>query len=236
MAEPPPASSRTPPGAPLNEPTRHLDSMEEAGPERVQKRPRLDSGSGVSPSISIDAAAVAASVSAPASAVATPAAPASASEMDTTPDQARPARVTINVKSPTSTSELDLAHTMREPSPVPPGTPTRPNSTEPNGSPSNVISISSSPTQSPEIQAADPEDMDENWRPLSDAVQEEEEVVEVHDLPSSLVDTFPRVRENLTARDNLVRIVSMIQKGKSALYFYCYVLVESVILRPWWNS
>jgi ubiquitin carboxyl-terminal hydrolase 34 len=125
---------------------------------------------------------------------------------------------------------MDIAHTMREPSPVPPGTPTRPNSTEPNGSPLNVISISSSPTQSPEIQAADPEDMDENWRPLSDAVQEEE-VVEVHDLPSSLVDTFPRVRENLTARDNLVRIVSMIQKGKSSLYLYCYVLAVFVILR-----
>ncbi|KAJ5368932.1 uncharacterized protein N7496_008692 [Penicillium cataractarum] len=211
MAEPPPASSRTPPGAPLNEPTRQLDSMEEAGPERVQKRPRLDSGSGVSPSISIDAAAVAAS-SAPASAVATPAAPASASDMDTTPDQARPAKVTINVKSPTSTSEMDIAHTMREPSPVPPSTPTRPNSTEPTGSPSHVISISSSPTQSPEIQAADPEDMDENWRPLSDAIQDAA-VVEVHDPPSSLVDTFPRVRENLPARDNLARIVNMIQKA-----------------------
>lgn len=227
MAEPPPASSRTPPGAPLNEPTRHLDSMEEAGPERVQKRPRLDSGSGVSPSISIDAAAVAASASAPASAVATPT-PASASDMDTTSDQARPAKVTINVKSPTS-AEIDIAHTMREPSPVPPGTPTRPNSTEPTGSPPHVISISSSPTQSPEIQAADPEDMDENWRSLSDAIKQED-VVEVHDLPSSLVDTFPRVRENLPARDNLARIVNMIQKGTISLSSSLCVWLEHFIL------
>jgi ubiquitin carboxyl-terminal hydrolase 34 len=78
-----------------------------------------------------------------------------------------------------------------------------------------VISISSSPAQSPEIQAGDPEDMDENWRPLEEAIQEDE-VVEVYDLVPSLVESFPRVRDNLSARDNLNRIMAMIQKGKGS--------------------
>lgn len=210
MAEPPPASSRTPPSAPLNDPTRpHNDSMEDLDPQRVQKRPRLDSGSGVGPTISIDAAsAVSASASAPA--VATPPA-APASEMDTTPDQTRPAKVTINVKSPTS--ESAMLDGMRDSSPVPGGTSPRPNSTSPNPTSPNVISISSSPAQSPEIQAGDPEDMDENWQPLEEAIQEDE-LVEVQDLVPSLVDSFPRVRDNLSAQDNLNRIMAMIQKGK----------------------
>ena len=210
MAEPPPASSRTPPSAPLNDPTRpHNDSMEDLDPQRVQKRPRLDSGSGVGPTISIDAAAaVSAAASAPA--VATPPA-APASEMDTTPDQTRPAKVTLNVKSPTS--ESAMLDGMRDSSPVPGGTSPRPNSTSPNPTSPNVISISSSPAQSPEIQAGDPEDMDENWQPLEEAIQEDE-LVEVHDLVPSLVDSFPRVRDNLSAQDNLNRIMAMIQKGK----------------------
>ncbi|KAF3392464.1 Ubiquitin carboxyl-terminal hydrolase 34 [Penicillium rolfsii] len=187
------------------------DSMEESDPERVQKRPRLDSGSGINPTISIDAAAAvaAASGSAPASTVATPP-PAPALEMDTSPDQTRPAKVTINVKSPTS--ETNLANGMRGSSPVPEGTPTRPDSTEPIETASDVISISSSPARSPEIQAGEPEDMDGNWQTLEDAIQEED-VVEVEDLAPSLVDSFPRVRENLSARDNLVRIVALIQKA-----------------------
>lgn len=219
MVGSPPASYRTPPGAPVIDPTRPLnDSMEEPDPERVQKRPRLDSGSGVSPAISIDTAAVppasaSASASAPASAVATPP-PAPSLEMDTTPDQTRPAKVTINVKSPTS--ETDIANGMRDPSLVPGGTPTRPDSTEPIETASDVISISSSPAHSPEIQAGDPEDMNGNWQRLEDAIQEED-VVEVEDLAASLVDSFPRVRENLSARDNLVRIVALIQKGKSSV-------------------
>lgn len=226
MVGSPPASYRTPPGAPLIDPTRpQNDSMEEPDPERVQKRPRLDSGSGVSPTISIDAAAVAApasssaSASAPASAVATPP-PAPSLEMDTTPDQTRPAKVTINVKSPTS--ETDLANGMRDPSPVPGDTPTRPDSTEPNETASDVISISSSPAHSPEIQAGDPEDMDGNWQTLEDAIQEED-VLEVEDLAPSLIDSFPRVRENLSVRDNLVRIVALIQKGRTSV---------SIL---WWN-
>ncbi|KAJ5151117.1 uncharacterized protein N7482_010369 [Penicillium canariense] len=212
MAEPPPASSRTPPGAPLNEPTRPLSaSMEDLDPERVQKRPRLDSGSGDSSSVSIGAATAAAA----AAAAGTPAAP--ASEMDTTSDQAFPAsKVTINMKSPTS----KMANDTNTYSLGPPGTTACPDSPEPDATPINVISISSSPSQSPEIEVAELEDMDQdpnnsNWRPLEDALQDNapSEVVEVQDL-APLVDSFPRVRENISAQDSLNRISAIIQKGK----------------------
>ena len=220
MAEPPPASSSTPPDAPLHDPTRPVnDSMEESGPERVQKRPRLDSGSGVSPSVSIGSPSASASVTAPTSTlpapVPVPAGSASSSalalEMDTSPDQTRPAKVTINVKSPTS--ETDASNPRRDLPSVHDTTSTRPDLTEARATPSDIISISSSPTQSPVIQAGDPEDMDENWRPLEEAIQEDE-VVQLRGLVPSLVDSFPRVRENLSAQDNLHRIVAIIQKGK----------------------
>ncbi|KAI2787888.1 hypothetical protein POX_f08270 [Penicillium oxalicum] len=221
MAEPPPASSSTPPDAPLHDPTRPVnDSMEESGPERVQKRPRLDSGSGVSPSVSIGSPSASASVTAPTSTlpapVPAPAGSASSSalalEMDTSPDQTRPAKVTINVKSPTS--ETDASNPRRDLPSVHDTTSTRPDLTEARATPSDIISISSSPTQSPVIQAGEPEDMDENWRPLEEAIQEDE-VVQLRGLVPSLVDSFPRVRENLSAQDNLHRIVAIIQKGDS---------------------
>jgi hypothetical protein len=70
--------------------------------------------------------------------------------------------------------------------------------------------------------------MDGNWRPLADAVQEEE-LVEVHDLAASLVDSFPKVRENLSPRDNVVRIVTMIQKGKGSLFLHAWRICDTEI-------
>ncbi|KAJ5088051.1 hypothetical protein N7456_011667 [Penicillium angulare] len=209
MAEPPPESSHTPPVASLIDSTRsHGDSMEDSDPQATRKRPRLDSGSRVGESLSIDACATPAAVP--------------ASEMDLTPDSGRPSKVTINVKSP----NIDMpSEKMESPSKQPgqshdtsqPPSPT-PNTDNPDPASPNVVSISSSPAQSPEIEVAELEDMDQypntgSWRPLEDALRDHatREVVEVHDT-ASLIDSFPRYREDQNPRDNLRRVIMMMEK------------------------
>lgn len=199
MAEPPPESSRTPPGTPLSDSTRDHSSMEDPDPQGHRKRPRLDSGSRVSESLSVDGAAL------------TPAAP--ASTMDLTPDS-RPSKMTINVKSPISEMEsetIDPAPTLRD-------TPPPQSDPDPDAHPDNVISISSSPIHSPEIEVAELEDMDQDpntssWRPLEEALRDQPppEVIEVDDM-LTLVDSFPRVRERMSSYENLQMIIMMIDK------------------------
>ena len=200
MAEPPPESSHSPPGTPLSDSTRAHSSMEDSDPQGHRKRPRLDSGSRVSESLSIEGAAL------------TPAAPASA--MDLTPDS-RPSKMTINVKSPTSEMDFETI----DPALAQPDAPQPQSDSDPDAHPDNVISISSSPAHSPEIEVADLEDMDQDpknssWRPLEEALRDQEspEVIEVDDM-LSLVDSFPRVRDRMTPRENLQMIIMMIEKG-----------------------
>ncbi|KAJ5286999.1 hypothetical protein N7478_002685 [Penicillium angulare] len=209
MAEPPPESSHTPPVASLIDSTRsHGDSMEDSDPQATRKRPRLDSGSRVGESLSIDACATPAAVP--------------ASEMDLTPDSGRPSKVTINVKSPNidmpsekvapPSKQPEQPHTTSQP-PSP-----TPNTDIPDTTSPNVVSISSSPAQSPEIEVAELEDMDQypntgSWGPLEDALRDHatREVVEVHDT-ASLIDSFPRYREDQNSRDNLRRVILMMEK------------------------
>lgn len=198
MAEPPPESSHSTPGTPVSDSTRVHSSMEDSRPEGHRKRPRLDSGSRVSESLSIDAAL-------------TPAAPASA--MDLSPDS-RPSKMTINVKSPTSDMDAESID------PIPPPSDSRPPHSipEPDANPNNVISISSSPAHSPEIEVAELEDMDQdpntsNWRPLEEALrdQTQPEVIEVDDMLSP-VDSFPCVQEKATALENLEYMILVIDR------------------------
>lgn len=204
MADPPPESSRTPPGTPLNEPIQpHEHLMEDPDLQGTRKRPRLDSGSRESETLSIDRAAL------------TPAAP--ASETDVARESDRPSnKMTINVKSP----ESEMAAEPAQSSPTHPGTVSRNQSPEPDATSANAISLSSSPAQSPEIEIADLEDMDQdpntsNWRPLEQALRDEapHEVLKVEEM-GSLVDSFPRVREKLSARENLQIICVMVERGK----------------------
>lgn len=204
MAEPPPESSRTPPASPLSESTRpHEHLMEDPDPQGTRKRPRLDSGSRVSEGLSIDGSSL------------TPAAP--ASEMDVTSDSSHPSnKMTINVKSPLT----DMAAEPAQLPPPHPGTAAQPQLSEPDATSANVISISSSPAQSPEIEVAELEDMDQdpntsNWRPLEEALRDQAppEMAEVEEIVS-LVDSFPKVRDKLSARENLNRICIMVEKGK----------------------
>lgn len=211
MAEPPPESSRTPPSSPLSAPSQPQEhSMEDRDPQGTRKRPRLDSGSRVSESLSIEGTSL------------TPAAP--ASDMDVTPDpDVNPApttsnKMTINVKSPVP----DMDPQPSPPPPAqPPGTDTQPQSLEPDAPSAdpNVISISSSPDQSPEIEVAELEDMDQDpntssWRPLEEALRDQAppEVVQVDEMVS-LIDSFPKVREKSSARENLNKICHMIETG-----------------------
>ncbi|KAJ5788201.1 hypothetical protein N7457_003191 [Penicillium paradoxum] len=95
MAEPPPDSSYTPPHTPLIEESPFIsDFMEDLDPQATRKRPRLDSGSRVSPTLSLEGTSRTASI-------------APASDMDQTSDSGNPAsRVTINTKSPAMTPSL----------------------------------------------------------------------------------------------------------------------------------
>jgi ubiquitin carboxyl-terminal hydrolase 34 len=104
---------------------------------------------------------------------------------------------------------------------------------------STAISITSSPVQSPEIEVADLEDMDQDpntsqWRPLGEALREQNttDVVEVHE-PFSLADQFPKLRGNPDLRESLEETVSMIEKGRQAplLVFSEMLTRHQVILR-----
>ncbi|KAJ5630629.1 ubiquitin C-terminal hydrolase [Penicillium longicatenatum] len=216
MAEPPPESSHPPPGTPLIDSSRSYgDSMEDPDPQATRKRPRLDSGTRVGESLSIDARAT------------PPAAP--ASDMDVTPDSARPSKVTINVKSPfiDMTAEPENASFTQSQNPHSPATTPQPSTTDNTDmTPSNVISIASSPTQSPEIEVAELEDMDQDpntssWRPLGEALRGHavSDVVEVDDSddPLALIDHFPIMYEGQSAEENLQRIIIMIEKRKLSL-------------------
>ncbi|KAL4889224.1 hypothetical protein BDV59DRAFT_187150 [Aspergillus ambiguus] len=210
MAAAPLESSSTPPDAtPIDSTRPSGDFMEETDPQSTRKRPRLDSGSGVRETLSTDEAS--------ASRLSEPVSDAPAvtdKEPVQLPTSARPpSRVTINMKSPS----MDHPPTdLEDPSPqlsstLPPGSPD-----ETGAHPSNAISVSSSRTQSPEIEVAELEDMDQdpsasNWRSLDEALRDPE-VVQLHDQPS-LIDMFPRLRRDIDAVENLEEIAAILEKG-----------------------
>ncbi|KAH1851038.1 hypothetical protein KXX54_007082 [Aspergillus fumigatus] len=212
MAAAPLDSSSTPPDAPQStDSTRpHGDFMEDLDPQCTRKRPRLDSGSGAVESLSIDEAAISRMSES------TPAAPATPGTTDhDVPVSAAPAsRVTINVKSPTSdTMATDsLNPTSEHPGAGPP------NATPAADSP-QIVSISSTPEQSPEIEVADLEDMDQDpntstWRTLGEALQDPvtPEVVQLQEQPP-LSASFPKLRDADDPRENLEGISAIIEKG-----------------------
>jgi ubiquitin carboxyl-terminal hydrolase 34 len=86
--------------------------------------------------------------------------------------------------------------------------------------PTTAISITSSPAQSPEIEVAEVEDMDQdpstsNWRSLEDALRapEEPDVVGIHE-EIALADSFPRFRRNLDLREAVEEFAETIEKGE----------------------
>ncbi|OJJ67421.1 hypothetical protein ASPBRDRAFT_341882 [Aspergillus brasiliensis CBS 101740] len=214
MAAAPLDSSSTPPETVSSiDSTRALGHpMEESDPQSTRKRPRLDSGSGTCESRSI-----------PDETAATrfpndiPDAPATTGQ-DASPSSRPASRVVIKLKSPVPDNMVS------EPgdSPIqPPSGDLPPQSAagETGLDASTAISLSSSATQSPEIEVADLEDMDQepntsSWKPLGEAMREPEtpEVVQLHDQPP-LTETFPRLLIGNELRENLEEIGAIIEKG-----------------------
>ncbi|KAF9893427.1 hypothetical protein FE257_010739 [Aspergillus nanangensis] len=181
--------------------------MEENSLQSTRKRPRLDSGSGVRETWSTDKT-LAGRMSEPTDA------PALTDLDPQPPTSTRPAsRVTINMKSP---STDDAAITLEDSS-------NHVTATLPAASPdhtgadaSNAISVSSSRTQSPEIEVAELEDMDQDpstssWKSLGETLRDPE-VVQLHEQ-QSLIDMFPRLRDHIDQQENLEEIAAMLEKG-----------------------
>lgn len=168
--------------------------MEDTDPQATRKRPRLDSGSGPRESMSTDDSSGGQAAASPVPADLASRRPAS--------------RVTINMKSPTGSVKAQPDQPGSAAS-APPA----------DASAAGAQSASSSPAQSPEIEVAEVEDMDQDpntssWRPLGEALRDHAaaEVVQLHE-PLSLTDSFPKLRGNLDLRESLEEISSMIEKG-----------------------
>ncbi|KAL4923242.1 putative ubiquitin C-terminal hydrolase [Aspergillus undulatus] len=207
MAAAPLESSSTPPDATSTDTTRPPgDSMEEIDPRSTRKRPRLDSGSGA-----CEALPAPDETPAPLPKTA-PDAPVTADQEAPTPN--RPAsRMTINMKSPTTAGN-------HSPAPESTKEPDVDTSAQASGEqPTNVVSISSSPAQSPEIEVAELEDMDQDpnttsWKSLGEALRDPSmpDVVELREQVY-LPDDFPTLDQDREPRENLEDICAMIEKG-----------------------
>ena len=239
MAAAPLDSSSTPPGAAAAESDQtrfHGDPMEDTDPQSTRKRPRLDSGSRVCESWSTDEmAGRTAAAAAPVTAAD------GAADQEASAAASRPAsRVTINVKSPTTGSRELESGPVDDPATSSSSSTTLPDqSSSAGGAPptqsqsadtsntaagqasNNAISLSSSPVQSPEIEVADVEDVDQDtnttstWKPLGEAMRDRvtPEVVQLQDQ-LSLTDTFPKLHEHLGLRENLDEVCAIIEKGE----------------------
>ncbi|KAI9036388.1 putative ubiquitin C-terminal hydrolase [Aspergillus affinis] len=208
--------STTPPDVKSTDSTRSPgDPMEDNDPHSTRKRPRLDSGSGIRENWSSDKTDPARMSD-------------QASEAPAATDRealasARPAsRVTINVKSPTTTTApangMAFVSAAPEDTPAAQPDPTGPSPTADDAGThaSKAISLSSSPAQSPEIEVAELEDMDQdpntsNWKSLGEALGEGD-VVQLQEQPP-LTETFPKLRPDHDIRDNLEEMCTIIEKG-----------------------
>ncbi|KAL4986994.1 hypothetical protein BDW68DRAFT_162080 [Aspergillus falconensis] len=211
MAVAPLESSSTPPDTTSTDTTRPPgDLMEEIDPQSTRKRPRLDSGSGACESLPGPDEA---STPLPKTA---PDAPAKADQEAAVPN--RPAsRMTINMKSPTTADKRPAA---AEDTPTgEPDADAHASARTSGGQPSNVVSLPSSPTQSPEIEVADLEDMDQdpnttNWKSLGEALRDPlvADVVQLREQVH-LPDSFPVLDQDREPRENLEEICLYIEKG-----------------------
>ncbi|KAL4910198.1 hypothetical protein BDW74DRAFT_144626 [Aspergillus multicolor] len=217
MAVAPLESSSTPPGATSTDTTRSPgDSMEEIDTQSTRKRPRLDSGSGACEYLPApDEASTALSETAPN-------APAIADQVAAVPN--RPAsRMTINMKSPTAAAADDLPSARED---TPAGEHIADANTDADArnsgeQPSNVVSLSPSPTKSPEIEVAELEDMDQDpsttsWKSLGEALRDPSvpDVVQLREQVD-LLDTFPAINHE-NPRENLEEAIYLIEKGHEA--------------------
>ncbi|KAL1955095.1 hypothetical protein VTO42DRAFT_9029 [Malbranchea cinnamomea] len=206
--------------------------MEDTNPQATRKRPRLDSGNSSHERMSLsphdsssgceEDQVVGKAPPVTTSPAATPSVPSSL--------QRPSSRITISMRSPNSSDGPAVPSTQELPTnnfsdfQAPATTTTE--SAEPSEEPpqySSVISVTSSPAQSVQIEVAEVEDMDQDprtsqWRPLGEAFRSQGQaapaagLVEVHEN-LSLAELFPRLREDLDSREALDDVRRLLEKG-----------------------
>ncbi|KAL5335950.1 hypothetical protein BJX70DRAFT_401139 [Aspergillus crustosus] len=210
MAAAPLDSSSTPPDATSTDTTRPPgDSMEEIDPQSTRKRPRLDSGSGACEALPIPNNEASVSISDPA-----PDAPAIVHLEARAPN--RPAsRMTINMKSPTTVDNHD--RTIDDEIAIELSDTDAP--LQHNGEQvTNVTSSPSSTAQSPEIEVAELEDMDQDpnttsWKSLGEALRDPliPDAVQLREQVF-FPDSFPVVEQGREPRENMEDCCTMLEK------------------------
>ncbi|PGH23651.1 hypothetical protein AJ80_02257 [Polytolypa hystricis UAMH7299] len=234
MGAAPLESSSTPHPASASQATSgsYCEPMEDTDSQSVRKRPRLDSGNHLNDSMSMSTPSPTGpedQENAPAASLV--ASPSRASEASS-PSLNRPSsRVTINMKSPTlldgsaapstsqpsPTASHEASTSLPRPADDAPAVTQTP--IEPETQTSGVISITSSPTRSLEIEVAEVEDMDQNpstsqWRSLQEALEtaEEPEVVQIHEH-ITLVESFPQYQRVYDQREVVVEVAHTILRS-----------------------
>lgn len=190
-------------------------SMEDADSSVTRKRPRLDSGDRAYRSMSAEALHATAEPgrSAPSKGELGDIQHSTFQEPDyLSPPNRTPSKVTINVRDPTRNGRSDDVQRRTNTLDLP-ETADKFVEREPDSDPPNAISISSSPTRSPEIEVAEVEDMDEDtgdtkWRPLVSVVGGE-------GSHEALLDSFPFALESNNLMEALAFIAQAFEKGKT---------------------
>lgn len=194
--------------------------MEDADSSVTRKRPRLDSGERTRRSMSADPLTSAASTFEPSF---TPrrgeTLPAAARENAVpTPIDRTPSKVTINVRDPVQSGSAFVPVTNGAHVSVSSerGQPLNPNQMEPTvrikPQSSDVVSVVSTPTRSPEIEVAEVEDINEEpgqtkWRPLTN-------VMDGKDVQENLMKKFPYAGGARDVRETLRLLAGAIEKRK----------------------
>lgn len=204
--------------------------MEDTDSSGTRKRPRLDSGDRAYRSMSADRLG------------ATPTNP-GLSEAPKTPPHTQissqssetagglssmsltPSKVTINVRDPNTITSPTHPSTQVAGTPslrgggggddIPTGS-NDPSSSKLDSSPSNVISVTSSPPRSPEIEVAEIEDMNDEsgetrWRPLISATS----LMDAKDIQQSVLEDFPYLGERgRNLRKTIAVLAQTFEKGE----------------------
>ena len=204
--------------------------MEDTDASGTRKRPRLDSGDRTYRSMSADRLGATPIDSGLAKGPETPPHPQTSSQssetagglpsMSLTPSK----EVTINVRepsailSPTRTSAQVYGTTSLRGGggghDVPSSSHDPPNKTD--SSPSNVISVTSSPPHSPEIEVAEVEDMNDEsgetrWKPLISATS----LMDAKEIQQSVLDDFPYLGERgRNLRKTIALLAQTFEKGE----------------------
>jgi ubiquitin carboxyl-terminal hydrolase 34 len=206
-------------------PRRNL--MEDADSSVTRKRPRLDSGERTRRSMSADPLNAASSSVEASQPFITPRrgepfAGAARENAIFTLNDRTPSKVTINVRDPVQTTSPSAlaangAHILAVPSrDEAPDSDLMESSVKIESQTSEVISVASTPTRSPEIEVAEVEDITEEpgqtkWRPLAT------NVMDAKDLQETLMKKFPYTNGGRDVRDTVRLLGQAFEKRKLAI-------------------